>query len=328
MTTDPKMISRLLREKRDEFTKSASDSGETATKTKPGSVKKDPEVSAAKADQPEDAPRKEKDVVPVLDKDLKPGSKYADKKNPALSKAADVAARLAQLSQQVKSATQGTTQAQAPVQEKSATETYNLSQEALAKLASVILSTEEGAAVANELLEKSAGEDAARAMINEARQAAYEQAMIAEELNKQASYMEKSAAEEVEMLKQAAVNEVATDAAQLGQVFDESGLTEEDADEIFKMAAAHQEYIDATPELQHPLLKQAYAQGMDDAAAMQDAAAAGDEPELPMGGEDITLEKVQAVLQELIASGQIDEEDAMAILQDLAGGGEEAAPAQ
>jgi len=330
-TTDPKLISRLLLEKRAAFTKSAADAGETATKTQAGSIKKDPEDTAENRKQPADAPRKESDPIQAVDA-LNPKSKLKDAKNPALSKAADISARLEALATRVKSAAAPKAEApkaeapEGPVKKATRVEaitdeaSHALSQEALAKLASVIISSEEGAAMANELLEKNAGEVAAREMISAAYAAANAQANLQNEFNKEASRMEKSAAE-VEMTKAAAVDAIASTAAELADSMDQNGLTEQDADEILKTAAAHQDYISNEPALQHPMLKKAYAQGMDDAAAMEDAAAAGGAPEIPMGGEEITEEKIMAVLEQLVAAGQIEEDDAMAIVQELSGGG-------
>ena len=196
----------------------------------------------------------------------------------------------------------------APVQLKSAGTAgdppINLSQDTLAKIASAALSTEEGINFIHGIFEKQAGAAAAREQIIEAIHAA-------------------DAYDNNEQVKQAAYDDVFTKAAhfheQLSQI-----LTEDDADFILKQAAVHH---DALMSLEHPLLKQAYAAGMDDAAVMEGAEEAQGEEgapptdeALPMGGEQLSEEEIMQLLQEMIASGEITEEDVMAALEATEGG--------
>lgn len=184
-----------------------------------------------------------------------------------------------------------------------------MSQDMLAKIASTALSTEEGIAFIHNLFEKQAGEAAAREQIAEAIRLA-------------------NAYDSVQQVKSAAINDVFEKAA---AIHDELAtvITEADADEILKMAAYHQ---NALLELDHPLLKQAHAMGMEDAALMEAAdEAAGAEgavpldQALPMGGETLTEDDILALLEEMIASGDITKEDVMAALEATgqAGEGEE-----
>ena len=182
----------------------------------------------------------------------------------------------------------------------------DLSQDTLAKIASAILATEDGINFTHSLFEKQAGEAAARQQIQEAIMAAQ-------------SY------DDSKQIKSAAFDDVFSKAAQVYADL-QTIITEDEADEILKIAHIHQE---ALLELNHPLLKQAYAAGMDDAALMEAADEAGGEEgappvdeALPMGGEDLSEEEILALLEEMIASGEISEEDVMAALQATEGGGE------
>jgi hypothetical protein len=185
----------------------------------------------------------------------------------------------------------------------------DLSQDTLAKIASAILATEDGINFTHSLFEKQAGEAAARQQIQEAIMAA-------------------QAYDDAEQVKSAAMNDVFNKAAAVYNDL-QSIITEDEADEILKVAHIHQEALLA---YDSPLLKQAYAAGMDDAALMEAADEAGGaegaapvDEALPMGGEDLSEEEIMALLQEMIASGEISEEDVMAALQ-ATEGGEEAAP--
>jgi hypothetical protein len=187
--------------------------------------------------------------------------------------------------------------------------TIDLSQDTLAKIASAILATEEGINFTHSLFEKQAGEAAARQQIQEAIMAA-------------------QAYDDTEQVKSAAINDAHTKAASVYNDL-QGTITEAEADEILKVAHVHQEAIIA---YDSPLLKQAYAAGMDDAALMEAADEAGGaegaapvDEALPMGGETLSEEEIMALLEEMIASGEITEEDVMAALQATEGG--EGAPA-
>lgn len=216
----------------------------------------------------------------------------------------------------IRNAITGANPALAPVvQQKAATApaapSIDLSADTLAKIASAILSTEEGINFTHSLFEKQAGEAAARQQIQEAILAA-------------------TSFDEVEQTKSAAMNDVFAKAASIHK--DLQGIiTEVEADEILKIAHIHQEALLA---YDSPLLKQAYAAGMDDAALMEASEEAGGaegappvDEALPMGGESLSEEEIMALLEEMIASGEISEEDVMAALQATeGGGGEEGAP--
>lgn len=182
--------------------------------------------------------------------------------------------------------------------------TIDLSQDTLAKIASAILSTEDGINFTHNLFEKQAGEAAARQQIQEAIMAA-------------------QMFDETEQTKSAAYDDVFSKAASIYN--DLTGIiTEEEADEILKTAHLHQE---ALLSLEHPLLKQAYAAGMDDAALMDAADEAGGkdgapptDEALPMGGEQLSEEEILSLLKEMIASGEISEQDVQAALSATEGG--------
>ena len=187
----------------------------------------------------------------------------------------------------------------------------DLSQDMLAKIASTALSTEEGIAFIHNLFEKQAGEAAARAQIAEAIHMA-------------------NAYDSTQHVKSAAINDVFEKAAAIYEELS-SVITEDEADDILKVAAFHQ---NALMELEHPMLKQAHAMGMEDAALMEAAAEAEGaegapavDEALPMGGEELTEEDILALLEEMIASGDITQEDVMEALAATEGAeGAEGAP--
>ncbi len=166
------------------------------------------------------------------------------------------------------------------------------------KLASALLQTEEGVAMAETVLRKQAGAQAAAELIQAAgeqelawAQAAYEQEL----LEKQASEVE---AQWEEFTKTASAEEV---------------------EQVVKLARVHQT---AQSRLQHPFEKQAYDMGAQDAAAMEEAMMAeGGEQGIPEEGE-ISEEEIIMLLEEAVQSGEVDEETAMAIAEQLLGGGE------
>jgi hypothetical protein len=178
-----------------------------------------------------------------------------------------------------------------------------LSQDTLAKIASVVLSTDEGVQFAHDLIEKQAGEQAAREQIVEAIAAA-------------------QAYDVTEQIKEAAYGELEQRTIDIYNSMAQIGVTEADADLILKQAAAHQHDLLA---LEHPLLKQAYAQGMDDAALLEAAdEMAGEEgvppvdEALPMGGEELDPEEALQLIEELVAAGVISGKDVIAALSDEA----------
>lgn len=171
----------------------------------------------------------------------------------------------------------------------------DLSPEMLVKLAKAVLSTNEGVAFAHYTLEKAAGAAHADQMIKAAHAAAV-------------------AHDEVLFTKQAAFDEGMQRATNIHRELS-SLISESDADSILKQASLHTKNLD---ELEHPLLKMAYAAGMDDAHALEAAEEAGEgEPALPMGGEELTMEDVIALLEEMIANGDISKEEVEAGLKEL-----------
>lgn len=186
----------------------------------------------------------------------------------------------------------------------------DLSTEVLAKIASAIMSTDDGVRFVHDTLEKQAGEQAARVQIQEAIEAS-------------------QAYDYTEQVKSAAFDDLGHKVADIHDALAHSGVTEEDADAIIKQAAFHQERLTAL-EQYHPLLKQAYAQGMDDAALLAAADEAGGmdgappiEEAMPMGGEELAEEEILALLEEMLASGQITEEDILEAVAATQGAGGE-----
>jgi hypothetical protein len=157
-------------------------------------------------------------------------------------------------------------------------------QDAYRKIATLVMDYEEGRQLVNELADREFGKEAASQLINEADYvSAVEQEVAAAEM--EGAY----AAEE--LMKNA---------------------SEEDIADMQKMAVIH---TDAASKLEYDFELEAYDAGAKQAAAAMDAGG-----ELPMGGEGTSLEDVAAVIEQLVASGQIDEQTAAQILQELAGG--------
>lgn len=190
----------------------------------------------------------------------------------------------------------------------------DVSTETLIKIARCMLSTDEGIRITHHMLEKQAGEQAAREQISAAIAASQEH-------------------EANEQIKMAALDDLNFKFQSCYEALGQAGITESDADAIIKQASYHQEQISA---LEHPLEKAAYAQGMDDAGLMAAAEeSAGEEgvppvdEALPMGGENLSEEEIVQLLQEMVASGQITEEEIMQAMEGTEGGGAaaEAAPA-
>jgi hypothetical protein len=149
----------------------------------------------------------------------------------------------------------------------------DLSPDMLVKLAKEVLSTNEGVAFARYTLEKSAGAEHADEMIKAAHAASVSH-------------------DETLYIKQAAFNEGMSAAARIhGEL--SHVVTEAEAGEILKQASLHCTNLDA---LEHPMLKEAYATGMEDGAALEEGAEAGAaEPEIPMGGEQNPLGRLRIV---------------------------------
>lgn len=178
-------------------------------------------------------------------------------------------------------------------------EGIKLSEDALAKIASEILATEEGAKFTTNLFRKKAGEEYAAAAIKEAT----EQARL---------YKEQEA--------KAANDPIAKIASEL------SKLPEEKQAEIARRLSIHASNIE---EYEHELLKRAYAAGVEDAEAIMqnpEMLEAAEEPTAEDAGEaEITPEEVMEAVSEMVEAGEISEEQANAIIEEIVAGAEEEA---
>lgn len=181
----------------------------------------------------------------------------------------------------------------------------DISAEALMKLASTIMATEGGLEAVEPVLMKAAGVEAARQIIAQAAesyngfltaQAGYEEYVKAAAMQEyqESEYIKAAAAQEADALEE----------------FMKSA-SEEDKEHIVKYASTHAE---ALSNIEDDMLKQAYMQGASDAAAMEDA---GGE-ELPGAEGGASIEQIAELLQAMVESGEIDEETAMGVLQELA----------
>jgi NifU-like protein involved in Fe-S cluster formation len=201
----------------------------------------------------------------------------------------------------------------------------DLSTETLAKIASSMLATEEGSTSVFRELYRQEGEKAATERIHEVFAAA--------------DIFQKAAAEtdQIEIVKQAAADEIFEKAAAIFHDLQAQGVTDEDASWIMKTASDHQNNFDS---IQEDWVKAAYAQGMDDAAMLEDAAEGEgmemDEEEvapemedaLPMGGDQLGEEEIIALLEQAIEAGIITPEDVAAALAEDGGEGAEMEMAQ
>jgi hypothetical protein len=272
--------------------------GQGGITTSKDSPKKDPGEEELKKDQPADGETRKAATLSERAQRIRAA---VTKVNPALAAKIEKAA--------APTAPAGSTVGKPSEAEKKAETnerpSLQFSQETLAKIASSILSTDEGVQFVHDTLEKQAGEAAARAQIQEAIMAAQ-------------TY------DESEQVKMAAFHDLTEKVAAIHNALDEADVSEADAEAILKQAAFHQEKMAS---FEHPLLKAAYAQGMDDAALLTAAdEAAGEEgvppvdEAMPMGGEDLSEEEIMALLEEMIASGEITEEDVMNALAATEGG--------
>ena len=174
----------------------------------------------------------------------------------------------------------------------------DISEATLLKLARAMVATDEGVAICSRHLAKQAGEQDYAAMLKQAA-------------------IDSQALDELDAIKQAAVEEGFAMASDIFDSLDQMGLTEADAADILKTASVH---ASAISELEDPMLKQAYAQGMDDAAAMEQGAEAGaEDPAIAGGGEDLSPEEAQQILQMLVSEGVISPEELDAALAEASG---------
>jgi hypothetical protein len=177
----------------------------------------------------------------------------------------------------------------------------SLDYDAMLKLASTIVATEEGMDVVLPLLRRQIGRERAAEMIKAASEE-YNQAL-------QAEY------EAMEFVKYAAEQEAAQ-AAFIQEILD-SAETPEQAERLIKTATAHQMNTADLAEWE----KMAYAQGADDAAMMMAAEEEGGDPALA-GAEAPSIDQILMLLEAAVANGEIDEETAVALAEELIGGAE------
>ena len=174
--------------------------------------------------------------------------------------------------------------------EKAAAETLDLSQEILAKIAAVMLSTEEGVDFCERQLAKAAGAEAARETM--------------ETLHAMANDQE----------KQAAATAGSADAAVLLDEMAKGAGAPCDDETLIKLGQA----------LALEALKQAQAAGMDLAAmgAPPSAAAGAEMPADTGADQDISPDELEQILNELVQSGEIKSEEADQILEYVSGAGQ------
>ena len=170
-------------------------------------------------------------------------------------------------------------------------------QDILAKIASEILNTEEGAAYAKDLFRKKAGEEYAAAAIKEASEQAalYKQA--------ETKYMNSP------------LRKIASEVAKLPEDVQET---------IYARAQIHEQNLSEYEG--YELLKRAYAAGVEDAEAVAqnpEVLAAAEEPSVEEAGEaEITAEEVMEAVSEMVEAGEIDEETANALVEEIIAGAE------
>lgn len=144
----------------------------------------------------------------------------------------------------------------------------------LASIAAVALGSEEGRRAFADILEKEAGVKEACALVSQAANSIQE---AAQAQTKQAS----------------------------------SGLSYADFQVAEMCKQAHATWLGS---FETELEKKAYAQGVEDANAVADAVDAGAEPTIPGAGEGLEDDQVLQILQELVTSGEVSQEEADAIL--------------
>lgn len=305
-----------------------SDRGEASAPTDPpivGLPPNKPPAGGVKADDQTLQPVGTGEAVPSTESQ-NAKDEAATSPTDALAKIAgngEMAARLARITAAAKSASApapASTTAPAPAPAaatpagsttpKNASETpTNFDQDTLAKLGSLALSTERGQAYMLELVEQDLGAKEAHVMIADAVAAHYA-------FGKTASATEQQAYNAwclEEQQKAAAFQQRQQAAAELEHILANSSPAE--AAQIRKIAAMHQW---AEDNLKHPLLKAAFAQGMQEGAEDVDAMEAGQE--LPTGEEELAPEDIQMLIQQAVEEGKLPPEVAMQLMDQLAQG--------
>ena len=193
----------------------------------------------------------------------------------------------------------------------------DLDQTYLAKLASVIMSTERGRTLAEQCLKESFGAEAAQDIVKAAavmEQAALEQAQL---LAEQEAYMQSGAYQAEQMWKSAS----ATEQAQMVKMakIHELALSKYGDDEIGTLC-----------KMAYDAGAQAAAEEMDQKEPDGDENAQGQEPAGPeeAAGGEVSEEDIVKVLESMIQSGELTPEIAQQLLAEIAGGGEGAEGAE
>ena len=166
------------------------------------------------------------------------------------------------------------------------------------KLAAAILESEEGMALAEQLLIKQAGRERAVELITAAlEQEEYSKIAAAEDIKAQDEYLQGLAACE-----------------EILEGFSKTASAEE-LDQAAKMAQVHADALAALP---HDYARQAYVKAAMDAALMADQGDMGGEGDPSLGADaPMGLEEILEVLGMLVESGQLDEAQAQQIAEQL-----------
>lgn len=305
-------------------------------------ISSDPEASKSKQNMPQDNPNTSsegskledqsthphstgKQRISTIDGTIKEEAACGGDPTKPLSK---IAARAQNIMQALNATNGSAPQASGSAQPKSATSVPSAKEantgvaqdispdpEFLFKLASTIIETEGGIEAVEPILRKAAGVEAANNLIARATDA---YAGLVDE-----GY------EQLELEKQAA-EILAYQEQYVGEML--KGASEEDRNSIIKLAQVHDANIET---YQDEMLKSAYMQGAMDGAAMEDSmvpeeggeALPPEEAMIP-GAEDGPAgpEEIIALLDAMVQNGELDEETAMAVAEQVMGGGAEMAP--
>jgi len=183
----------------------------------------------------------------------------------------------------------------------------DFSDEFLRKMAYAIVETEGGLEAVEPILLKHAGQEEARELLTKAASEYDNLVALSEQIQNE------------EMYKMAAEYEAVMQAEELLK-----SASEDEREMILKTAAVHDENCSQYDDY---LLKVAYMAGAGDAAAMMDEEAAmpeGEEAGLPGAAQgEPSVEEIVQLLDAMVASGEIDEETAAQVVEQLAGGGME-----
>jgi|GEM_PF-6024506 hypothetical protein len=161
---------------------------------------------------------------------------------------------------------------------------FNEDANAYQKIASLVMGYEEGRQLVTDLADRELGKQAAESLIKEAAEleqleVAYQQSILQGEADVDA------------MLKNA---------------------SQEDIQDIEKLIVAHS---GAKEGLEYDFEKEAYDLGVKQAAAAMDETGG----EMPLEGEDVSLDEVAAIVMQMVESGELEPQLAEAILGELAG---------